>query len=362
MKYRKEYSIQESDDGVEVTGGADLPQAFADEPSHPKAGIRRARAEQRSRANSINTSWMLPFGVLMVLVLIASYVLVSKHEDNLVKHLQRDEKIHQQEISREFDVRFSELQAENDKLRQQLHHHQDLQNQLDESRENDLKKQIEQLTAYKKKMQQNIQLMSKTALLEKFGPGPHRVEIKVQFDPSFPKESENEEDTGTIIIELAPVEELPHVVYWFLEQVNRKLYDLTSFHRNAGHVIQGGPAPNFLSPPNPQLHKRFKDSGFDSILFQEYSAKFPHVQYTLGFAGRPGGPDFYISTRDNSINHGPGGQSSYEDPSEADPCFAKVVEGFDVVNRMQRSPIKPGWYKAMQNNVAILSMRILQGR
>lgn len=192
----------------------------------------------------------------------------------------------------------------------------------------------------------------------RFGPGPHRVDIVVQFDPDFPKLADSDEEVATIVIELAPVNELPHVVYWFLEQVSRGLYDGCSFHRNAGHVVQGGPKPNFLSPPNPDLQKRFKDSGFVSVLFQEYSAKFPHVKYTLGFAGRPGGPDFYISTMDNSVNHGPGGQTSYEDPTEADPCFAKVVEGFNVVDRIQLSPVEPGWYKAMVHNVAIRSMKI----
>ena len=32
------------------------------------------------------------------------------------------------------------------------------------------------------------------------------------------------------------------------------------------------------------------------MAFQEYSPRFPHKRLTLGFAGRPGGPAFYIST------------------------------------------------------------------
>lgn len=196
-------------------------------------------------------------------------------------------------------------------------------------------------------------------LLFRFGAGPHHIEIIVAFVPGFPKNQETDTDQQRIVIELAPVDEMPHVVYWFLEQVSRGLYDGCSFHRNAGHVVQGGPSPNFLSPPDPKLHRRFHWSGFDSILFQEYSSQFPHEKYTLGFAGRPGGPDFYVSTRNNTRLHGPGGQTSYDDPSEADPCFAKVIEGFDVVDRMQLGPVKPGGYKAFEDNVAIVSMKLL---
>jgi hypothetical protein len=63
--------------------------------------------------------------------------------------------------------------------------------------------------------------------------------------------------------------------------------------------------------------------------------------------------------RDNVENHGPGGQSSYSDPSEADPCFAKVIEGFEVVDRMHRSVVKEGGYKRMEHYVAIKHMVIL---
>jgi len=211
------------------------------------------------------------------------------------------------------------------------------------------------LSAYKTTMQENIKLMSKTALLEKFGPGPHHVEIEMRFDSH-----QGHADKGFITLELAPVDELPHAVYWFLEQVTRKLYDGCSFHRNAGHVIQGGPVHSFMTPPgtgNAELNQRFTDAGFGSLLFQEYSPNFPHHKYTLGYAGRPGGPEIYISTQDNSKIHGPGGQMNYEDPAEADTCFAKIVKGFELVDRMQNSPVKDGSFHSMKDNVAIVSMR-----
>lgn len=67
----------------------------------------------------------------------------------------------------------------------------------------------------------------------------------------------------------------------------------------------------------------------------------------------------FDTTSNNVENHGPGGQGSYDDPSEADPCFAKVIEGFDAVDRMHQSKVKPGNYKRMEHFVAIKSMRIL---
>ena len=96
------------------------------------------------------------------------------------------------------------------------------------------------------------------------------------------------------------------------------------------------------------------------LFYIESSPNFPHVKYTLGYAGRPGGTDFYVSTIDNTLNHGPGGQSTYEEASEADPCFAKVVPGFEhVIDRMHKSNVEPGNYNRMQHYVAIRYMRLL---
>ena len=164
------------------------------------------------------------------------------------------------------------------------------------------------------------------------------------------------------MLEMAPIDEMPHAVYWFLTQVDLGLYDGCSFHRNAPHVIQGGPAPNFLSTKNARLYERFEKSGFNSIPYQEYSPNFPHVEYTVGYAGRPGGPDFYVSIEDNSDVHGPGGQTGYDDVEEADPCFARVIDGFEAVQRMHRAPVQPGDYNHMVDNIAIVSMTITDGQ
>lgn len=64
----------------------------------------------------------------------------------------------------------------------------------------------------------------------------------------------------------------------------------------------------------------------------------------VGYAGRPGGPNFYINVEDNRALHGPGGQDGKKGQEnsprgEADPCFARVVDGFAVVDRLHRLPV-----------------------
>jgi cyclophilin family peptidyl-prolyl cis-trans isomerase len=197
------------------------------------------------------------------------------------------------------------------------------------------------------------------ALHDRFGPGPHQVEIELDFPPEAPAVNGN---PTTFVIELASLDDMPHSVHLFLQMVSHQLWDGCSFMRNAGHVVQASSAPYYKTTTKgrqPQLRKKFKDAGYMSVAFQEYSPKVPHEKYTVGFAGRPGGPDWYVSTRDNTKNHGPGGQSSYAVPSEADPCFGKVIQGFAAVDRMHQLPVKPGWFNAMENNVGIARATIL---
>lgn len=215
-----------------------------------------------------------------------------------------------------------------------------------------LKKRIERLEDESLKLKGGIQLLSKRRIIEKWGEGPHRFELLVHFH------EEQADPNGRIVIELAPINEMPHTTYWFLEQVEAKLYDGCSFHRNADHIIQAG--PNMMDNSSPDRH-RFIEAQLDHVLFSEYSYAFPHVKYTIGYAGRPSGPDFYVNMIDNTVLHGPGGQHAVNDNVEADhaePCFAKVVEGFEVAERIHKAPVRDDL--EMIARVDIASIRLIR--
>lgn len=100
----------------------------------------------------------------------------------------------------------------------------------------------------------------------------------------------------------------------------------------------------------------------NSLAFQEYHKDFPHKKLTMGYAGRPGGPAFYISTVDNTENHGPASQGS---KTEADGCFGRIAAGGAdeaVVQRMKKQPgvQKPmGFVSGSDNFIKIPKMRIM---
>lgn len=110
-------------------------------------------------------------------------------------------------------------------------------------------------------------------------------------------------------------------------------------------------------------------SSADLCLFMAYFASSSHyihyqaesLLYAYSFAGRPGGPEFYISTVDNTENHGPGSQGS---KTEADGCFAKIIPteaNINTVKRMQRQPGKQppnGFIDRVENYIKIISLTL----
>ena len=181
---------------------------------------------------------------------------------------------------------------------------------------------------------------------------PILVEMLLTFPSSMPDFAEKGA-TGRIIIEMAPTALVPYSVYNFLEIVRR--FKSGAFHRNAGHVLQ---AMANLGPPA-SAFDRFTGGG--SMAFQEYHPGFPHKKFTLGYAGRPGGPAFYVSTVDNSVNHGPASQGS---KTEADACFGRLhdEESEATVRRMQQQPGAEkglGFVSGQSNFIVISSLRVL---
>lgn len=224
------------------------------------------------------------------------------------------------------------------------------------TRENAWKKRVDRLT-------RKIERESYREALERFGQGPHRVKFQVEL----PRDSEKDAmipdgEHPSFIIELYSLNDMPHAVHLFLEQVYHGLWDGCSFVVNAPHILQAGtfPGGNSVETYADKI-KAFEEMGLDTVSYQEYNAAKPHLQWTVGFAGRPGGPDFFINKMDNTKNHGPGGQHHHTIGEEADPCFGIVIEGYNVLQRMydMETDAKNDW--VMAKPVHIVKARILDG-
>lgn len=167
---------------------------------------------------------------------------------------------------------------------------------------------------------------------------PYRVRVDLEFQETIPDFQLNG-PSGTLLFEMAPTKLIPHSVFTFMEIARQ--WKAGAFHRVASHVLQV-----------------MVKGGFDHLAFQEYSDSYPHKIGTVGYAGRPSGPQWYISTIDNTKNHGPGSQQ-IQNPYEADSIIGKVVEGFfDVVPRIKLMP-GSGFVNDPKKHVLITKMTIL---
>jgi hypothetical protein len=135
----------------------------------------------------------------------------------------------------------------------------------------------------------------------------------------------------TFVVETASVDLMPTSINLFLDMIAAGIWDNTVFlhHEEVEHLIAAAPVDyNTEKPKNNQLSQ----IGWIGLGFPEYSNEYPHSHYTVAFAGH--GPTFYINTMDNEEGHSPGNQQHHVLPNEADPCFAKIVEGFDVFDEL----------------------------
>lgn len=329
------------------------------------AGFVNSNTSKRLKQHrNVDSSSRLSYKILLLLVIISFLIGIICYQTNIIS--QKDEAYRVEK--REHESQIHSLEESEEVIKKQIEEYQEqvashqkevskagTNSVQSEKKQKGLETKLSTVTKQFEHLVSEVKNKDRQAVVDKFGDGPtYQVEFQLDFPP-------DEIPAGTadkFIVETAPLDKMPHTVHFFLEQVSRNLYDGCSFHRNAGHVVQGGPV-TYYKNEGAQPRKLFVESGLTSVSFQEYSADFPHVKYTLGFAGRPGGPDFYVSVKDNSIAHCPGGQTSYELASEADPCFAKVIEGFDAVDRIHVMSRKPGGYMAMKHHVGIVHAKII---
>ena len=169
-------------------------------------------------------------------------------------------------------------------------------------------------------LQAFIEQESRQRVIQKYGPGPHRVHFHVL--------SREGRKPGDFVVELASLKKMPHAVETFLDMVANKMWDNSVFyhHMTQSHVVAAAPVTygTFQSKQH-----EFESLGYNGVSFPEYNKDYPHEQYTIGFAGS--GPNFYINTMDNTDHHGPGGQGHHDLATDADPCFGKIISGVDIV-------------------------------
>lgn len=102
---------------------------------------------------------------------------------------------------------------------------------------------------------------------------------------------------------------MPHAIHLFLEQVKNGLWnDKAWFYINGPHILQCGPEideeldydhDHDSEDEEIELHhlalQPFRKANLETLSFPEYTNSYPHTKWTIGFTGRPGGPEWYIN-------------------------------------------------------------------
>lgn len=126
------------------------------------------------------------------------------------------------------------------------------------------------------KLQVGLQRASKELLEIKYGPEPYFVELDVTLP--------GELGTGVLQLKMAPVDDMPYAVLYFLSHVSANAYDGCTFVSNHGHILMASIVGKDCVP------ERFRQSDVvdEQLAFQEYSTKYTHKKHTAGLAGRSG--------------------------------------------------------------------------
>ena len=185
----------------------------------------------------------------------------------------------------------------------------------------------------------------------RYGKGP----FVITFTLKFPETMGPSVEPNVFEVELAPLSEMPHTVFTLLDLIDLQLFDGTSFVSADNALIEGGSPNHAPTPKSVKLHERYAKFGYNRspLGFNEYSSEFPHKEFTIGFTGSPiAGPTLAINMMDNSDVRGPDKHGR-----NGDPCFGKVISGFDTLQRIQNAPKAADGHR-LAMNVEIETVRL----
>jgi hypothetical protein len=127
---------------------------------------------------------------------------------------------------------------------------------------------------------------------------------------------------STFVIVTAMVMEMPHAIDHFFRMIEAKLWDgLALIHEPDSKVIMA--TPMTTDDSHSWAGQRFREANLTHMAFNEHSPTFPpphHRKFSVGFSGRPGGPNFYINL-DDELDYA----------HEHESIFGVVLEGRDVL-------------------------------
>jgi cyclophilin family peptidyl-prolyl cis-trans isomerase len=168
----------------------------------------------------------------------------------------------------------------------------------------------------------------------------------------FGTEEEAKAEPNKVLVELASLVEMPYTIFTFLDLVDLQAFDGTAIVGANNTQIEGGDprhAPNHAHAV--KLQQRYNKFGYNDrgpLAFIEHSPNYNHEKFTIGFQGSPRpGPALAINMADNA------------DQRSGEPCFGKVVKGFDTLVRIQTAPKNEDGYR-LQNKVVIEKVRLVR--
>jgi cyclophilin family peptidyl-prolyl cis-trans isomerase len=165
-----------------------------------------------------------------------------------------------------------------------------------------------------------------------------------------------EEGPNSFVMVLAPLSDMPHTIYTFLDLVDLNLFEGSSFIAANDQQIEGGSPNHADMKRSVKLYERYAQHGYHRHLlgYNEYSERHPHTPFTVGFSGgaHPG-PTLVINMADNTEARGP-----QADGRGGEPCFGTIVSGFDTLERIQSARKSSDGYR-FAKNVVIQTVRVI---